>query len=47
MLEKQFDQAPLSGPEMPVHTASRQAMKQGNRLLRKKSFEFVAIHGMP
>jgi hypothetical protein len=44
MLEQEFDEAPFSSPEMPVHAAARQSMQHGDGLLGEKSFKFVGIH---
>jgi hypothetical protein len=35
VLQQQFDQPPLPGPEVPVHTTACEAMEEFNRLLNQ------------
>jgi len=44
MAQQQINQPALAGTEVPVHTAPRQAMQEGHRLLQQELFEFVSRH---
>ena len=44
MAQQQINQPALAGTEVPVHTAPRQAMQEGHRLLKQELFEFVSGH---
>jgi hypothetical protein len=44
MAQQQINEPALAGTEVSMHTASGQAMQEGNRLLNQKLFEFVSSH---